>query len=123
MSTKNNPGNYDCYTKAAPDEPMFILLARDKHAPSLVWLWAAMRELDLEDPRKIIEARACAEDMLRWQLANGRKTLGIGHAVLIGVMELIRAANANAKDIANHATSTEDLRNLLSFAQFDLDAL
>ena len=29
MATKNNPGKFDCYTNAEPDEPMFILLGRD----------------------------------------------------------------------------------------------
>lgn len=26
MGSKNNPGKYDCYEAADPDEPMFILL-------------------------------------------------------------------------------------------------
>lgn len=30
MGTKNNPGEFDCYANAAPDEPMFILLGRDQ---------------------------------------------------------------------------------------------
>lgn len=38
MGTKNNPGTFDCYANAAPDEPMFVLLGRDKHAPLLVRL-------------------------------------------------------------------------------------
>lgn len=29
MGTKNNPGAFDCYANAEPDEPMFVLLARD----------------------------------------------------------------------------------------------
>lgn len=29
MGTKNNPGKFDCYDAALPDEPMFVLLARD----------------------------------------------------------------------------------------------
>ena len=39
MGTKNNPGTFDCYANAEGDEPMFVLLGRDKHAPTLVWLW------------------------------------------------------------------------------------
>ncbi len=46
MGTKNQPGEHDCYTKAEQDEPMFVLLARDKHAPALVWLWATSRKDD-----------------------------------------------------------------------------
>ncbi|HAW11807.1 MAG TPA: aspartate decarboxylase, partial [Chloroflexi bacterium] len=29
MGTKNNPGKFDCYDDAHPDEPMFVLLGRD----------------------------------------------------------------------------------------------
>jgi hypothetical protein len=43
MGTKNNPAAYDCYANAWPDEPMFILLARDPDAASIVRLWAGMR--------------------------------------------------------------------------------
>lgn len=44
MATKNNPGAFDCYEHAAPDEPMFVLLARDSCAAELVRMWATMRE-------------------------------------------------------------------------------
>lgn len=40
MGTKNNPGTFDCYANAKPDEPMFVLLARDKKAPEIVRAWA-----------------------------------------------------------------------------------
>jgi hypothetical protein len=43
MATKNNPGKWDCYAKARPDEEMFVLLARDPLAPFLVAIWAKMR--------------------------------------------------------------------------------
>lgn len=66
MGTKNNPAHYDCYANADPDEPMFILLGRDKNAPSLVDLWARQREIDGEDAAKVKEARDCAEAMRHW---------------------------------------------------------
>lgn len=44
MATKDNPGKFDCYANALPDEPMFVLLARDELAPSLVRLWATIRD-------------------------------------------------------------------------------
>ena len=28
MGTKNNPGRFDCYGNAEPDEPIFVLLGR-----------------------------------------------------------------------------------------------
>lgn len=70
MGTKNNPGSFDCYENAEPDEPMFILLARDPHAPALVEAWATLREKTGEDPRKIQEARQCANSMKAWRAVN-----------------------------------------------------
>ncbi len=93
MATKNNPGEYDCYANAEPDEPMFILLARDKHAPTLIWLWAAMRAIDGESQEKITEAHQCIAAMLDWQAAHGRKTVGVAEAALVAVMQLIQEAN------------------------------
>ena len=99
MATKNNPGNFDCYEKAEPDEPMFVLLARDKHAPTLIWLWCAMREMDEESPEKLVEARQCMLDMISWANSRGRPLIGLSQAVLTGVMELARAANATSASL------------------------
>jgi hypothetical protein len=66
MGTKNNPGAFDCYANAAPDEPMFVLLGRDRIGGSLVRLWAAVRECMGADPKKIAEARQCATAMDAW---------------------------------------------------------
>jgi hypothetical protein len=70
MGTKNNPGDFDCYANAEPDEPMFILLARDEYAPALIRRWARKRAAAGEDPAKVEEARACAKAMEEWRLAN-----------------------------------------------------
>jgi len=70
MATKNKPGEFDCYANAEPDEPMFILLARDRMAPALVRLWAAKREFDGENPEKVREALRCAADMEAWREEN-----------------------------------------------------
>ncbi len=67
MGTKANPGHYDCYDKAADDEPMFVLLARDPLAPILVELWAALRAHSSGNPSKVAEARHCAKDMREWK--------------------------------------------------------
>jgi hypothetical protein len=66
MATKNNPGKYDCYENAHPDEPMFVLLGRDPDAPILVRLWAAKRKAAGELPEKVDEANRCADAMERW---------------------------------------------------------
>jgi len=51
---------------------MFILLGRDPLAPVLVGVWATMRRLHGEDPRKVEEALDCAEAMSEWLTAMGK---------------------------------------------------
>jgi hypothetical protein len=71
MATKNKPGAYDCYTKAEPDEPMFVLLARDPVAPLLVRLWCEIRRLlGNTDEAQLIEAEQCALAMVAWRHKN-----------------------------------------------------
>lgn len=72
MGTKNNPGKFDCYANAEPDEPMFILLARDPVAPTLVRLWCVLRRLfgKNDAPEKHEEAEYCADLMEAWREQN-----------------------------------------------------
>ena len=91
MGCKNNPGKFDCYTNAEPDEPMFVLLGRDPVAPFLVSLWAKIRYGDAEaafyvfqkmcktlipkydaapDVDKVAEATDCAMAMREWRRIN-----------------------------------------------------
>lgn len=63
MGTKQNPGIWDCYANARPDEEMFILLGRDRHASGLVRLWALMREKEGEPAEVIAEVQRCADNM------------------------------------------------------------
>lgn len=66
MGTKNHPGTYDAHAKAHPDEPVFVLLGRDRHAPALVRMWARLRT-DAGEPREVIaEAINCAMAMERF---------------------------------------------------------
>lgn len=67
MGTKLNPGKYDCYANAEPDEPMFILLGRDTRAPNLVDAWADASERRGTNPEKVAEARQCAKAMREYQ--------------------------------------------------------
>jgi hypothetical protein len=93
VGTKNNPGKWDCYHNAEPDEPMFVLLARDITAQYLVAAWVAVQCGDTEnavrmildagvarlatdkplkervDP-KIVEASQCSKSMRTWLLAR-----------------------------------------------------
>lgn len=77
MSTKTDPGAHDCYAHALPDEPMFVLLARDPGAPALVEEWAHRREFLINSRRrpesdraKVAEARECAARMRQWRAEN-----------------------------------------------------
>lgn len=70
MATKNDPGRFDCYANAEPDEPLFVLLARDEDAPGLIDLWADVREERGEPADKVQEARDCAEAMRQWRNEN-----------------------------------------------------
>lgn len=77
MGTKNQPGKYDCYANAKPDEPMFILLARDPAAPRAVEKWADDRKRMIHhgtkprsDIKMIREAEDCAQAMRDWRAAN-----------------------------------------------------
>lgn len=70
MGTKNNPGQFDCYAAAGPDEPMFVLLARDRHAATFVRAWAIVRARTGEDEEKVAEALACADAMDSWRAGN-----------------------------------------------------
>lgn len=72
MGSKNNPGKFDCYSRAEPDEPVFVLLGRDPVASVVVQVWASLRErLDPDDP-KCDEAIFCASDMATWALSKGK---------------------------------------------------
>lgn len=75
MGTKNNPGEFDCYKAADPDEPMFVLLGRDVTAPKLVLGWAMDRyaaiasgQKPIDDLPKVLEAIECAKAMIDWRL-------------------------------------------------------
>lgn len=77
MGTKTNPGKFDCFNNAMPDEPMFVLLGRDPSAPELVEAWASGRVYDIavgkrpqSDMAMIEEAQQCAKDMRNWYIKN-----------------------------------------------------
>lgn len=80
MGTKDNPGSFDCYERALPDEPRFTLLARDPDFYRLVMDWAARREAEIrcgrrpeEDWDLVREARDCAREAEIWRKENDGK--------------------------------------------------
>lgn len=77
MGSKANPGKFDCYANALPNEPMFVLLARDSDAPARVEEWAFAREEGVmngsypaSDIALVQEARECAYNMREWRRLN-----------------------------------------------------
>jgi hypothetical protein len=60
-----------CLNKAAEDEPLFVLRAKDPNAPATVEEWARRaEESGAHEPWKIAEARALAEQMREWRKAR-----------------------------------------------------
>lgn len=90
MATKANPGKFDCYAKADPDEPLFTLRGKDPVAEYFVAAWVAIRAGDLPSAQRMMdhalealkksgrpllpyqseksaEAQVCASEMRSWQ--------------------------------------------------------
>lgn len=70
MGTKADPAPNDCYAKAADDEPIFTLRAKDPAAPETIRAWVMIRVTNGQnehDDEKITEALVCAEAMERWK--------------------------------------------------------
>lgn len=81
MATKNNPGKFDCYAHAEPDEPMFVLLGRDPMAGLLVEMWAlARQEMGGTSEEKLKEAIACSEEMQKFAEARGKDVVKAAEA-------------------------------------------
>lgn len=77
MSTKTNPGEFNCYENADPDEEMFILLGRDRHAAALVRIWAELREKEGEAAAVVQEARECADRLEAYARNMGKPVLSL----------------------------------------------
>lgn len=80
MGTKLKPGKFDCYENALPDEPMFILLARDPYFHRLVMKWAKRRSQEVQcglrpasDMNMVAEAQECAFAGREWRKNNNGK--------------------------------------------------
>lgn len=104
MGTKNNPGSFDCYLNADPDEPMFVLLGRDPIGAALVRLWAASRPALNKpgDAAKIAEATACAAAMEAWCRKVGREPRSLDDARV----EHVPAEKDESYAIALHSDGT-----------------
>lgn len=61
----SNPNS--CINKSQDGEWLFVLCARDRHAPAAVRKWADEYEAGGGRPEKVAEARACADKMDAWR--------------------------------------------------------
>jgi hypothetical protein len=94
MGTKDEPGKFDCYANAEPDEPMFVLLGRDPMAGALVREWARWREATGEAPEVVKEARDCAVMMDARATARGKHPVDHAYISLEDcAQELFRVMN------------------------------
>ncbi len=55
-----------CLSKAADNEPLFVLRAQDKLAPIVVRIWAILAEQHGTDLEKVHEAKRLAFEMEQW---------------------------------------------------------
>jgi hypothetical protein len=81
VAEERGAARYDhCYANALPDEPMFVLLARDPDFFDLVNEWASRRQRAIErgerpesDKRMVAEAEECALAGSQWRRENEGK--------------------------------------------------
>ena len=88
MATKNNPGEYDCYTHADGDEPIFTLRANDPIASLTIQFWIGCRRIYYsffdqltttpyeEEAKKWKEAKKVALEMEVWRIRNKKQMVG-----------------------------------------------
>lgn len=74
------PGVYDYHDKLLPDEPFFLLSARDPHFARIVEAWAKDRREDMRvglrptvDMAQVIEAEKIAAEGADWRRMNNGK--------------------------------------------------
>lgn len=112
MGTKNNPGKFDCYAAADPDEPMFVLLGRDPVAGPLVALWVYLRQrLSKGEGAKYEEAAQCAGAMEKWarDLGKGEHVdAAAGMAAMMKEAELVLRKNAHGCNDARCAECDDE---------------
>jgi hypothetical protein len=75
MGTRNNPGAFNCYAAALPDETIFTVLARDPAMPGTIRFWIGERarlgkNVTPEDIKRLGEAAEVADAAEAWRAAN-----------------------------------------------------
>lgn len=85
MSTKQHPGQFNCYASACVDEPIFTILGRDPAGPATLRFWMQERIRcgkikDDDDMARITAAGEEAEAMRDWRESN-KDFAGTGQAL------------------------------------------
>lgn len=66
----SDPGS--CLNKAADDEPIFVIRAKDPLGAATVLQWAQAAERhNTHEPERISQARMLANTMMNWRAAKG----------------------------------------------------
>jgi hypothetical protein len=117
MGSKQNPGAFDCYSRAEPDEPMFVLLGRDPSASLMIEIWTALRREMNPNDDKLDEALACAEACLSWAHKKGKAAMV--HAMAVAWDGILGAATSNDRLNFDLAIGRLDhvLSQLIGFAK------
>lgn len=113
---KNDPSSYADYDG---EEPIFILRASDKYAPTLVWLWSTMHEVEYKDRDRAEEARNIFIKMLEYEAEHGIKVAGLAQASLAAIVELIRVANFRVQNAPVDMSMEERFRLFLATTKLE----
>jgi len=109
MGTKADPGPFDCYAAAEPDEPLFVLKSTDESAPTLVRIWAELyRERKMKANRwtpaaiqRYCEALECANQMAAWRhnkLGERNAPMPWVPTTVPGIMALSQTTETESED-------------------------
>jgi hypothetical protein len=87
MWSKTNPGPFDRYAAAEPDEPLFVLRGSDPVSTLLVSLWTGVRNvMGANRPDEALDAIQCSLALEQWARSHG----GDVNRALQGFLRVLR---------------------------------
>lgn len=113
-STKLEPGAFDGFEKAEPNEPLFTLLARDPLAPALIHEWVDRRRKEIiasdipAAKRKVELTQAMEAENIALAMIEWRK----GYSA-------IEAPKVDASPVRSYSGNAMDADELAAKARFD----
>lgn len=118
---KNDLGPEAVLDKVAVDEPSFVLRAKDKYAPTLVWLWSVMYALEYQDKDVVARAQDIFVKMLAYQSEHGIPVAGIGQSALAALCELIKVANFRVSNAPVEMSNDDKFRMFLCQTKLEVE--